>query len=143
MAEQKPNLLTMQRFVGEMVRTGIVYLLVVKEQQQNGEVPYNVRELIEDFRGVFPKELPPELPHLCDIQRQINLVSGAALPNRLHYRTSPNELEELQHQVEELLVRGYIRGSLSPCVVPALLTPKKDGSWRMCVDSRPINKITV
>ena len=74
---------------------------------------------------------------LCSLQISVvlwslDLVPGAPLPNKAAYCKALKEKEELQKQVQEFLDRGYIWASISPCAVPALLTPKKDGSWRMC-----------
>ncbi|KAH0652710.1 hypothetical protein KY289_030388 [Solanum tuberosum] len=97
----------------------------------------------ENFEDVFPDDTPKGLPPLRGIEHQIDFVPGSQLPNRPAYRSNPEETKELQRQVEELLEKGFVRESMSPCSVPVLLVPKKDGTWRMCVDCRAINKITV
>ncbi|PKI73975.1 hypothetical protein CRG98_005592 [Punica granatum] len=96
--------------------------------------------LLKELVDVFPEELPERLPPIRGIEHQIDLVPSATLPNRPAYRCNPDEAKELQRQVNELLEKGYVRESISPCSVPALLVPKKDGS---IIDSRAIKKITI
>jgi hypothetical protein len=107
------------------------------------DIPPTVANLLQEYADVFPKDLPPGLPPLRGIEHQIDLIPGAQLPNRDPYHTNPDETKEIQWQVQALLAKGYIRESLSLCSVPVLLVPKKDGSWRMCVDCRAINNITI
>lgn len=99
--------------------------------------------LLQEFEDVFPEEMPQGLPPIRGIEHKIDLIPGAPIPNRPAYRSSPEEAKELQRQVEELLAKGHVRESMSPCAVLVLLVPKKDGTWRMCVDCRAVNKITV
>uniref|UniRef100_A0A2N9J791 Integrase catalytic domain-containing protein n=1 Tax=Fagus sylvatica TaxID=28930 RepID=A0A2N9J791_FAGSY len=96
----------------------------------------------KEYEDVFPNDVPSGLPPIRGIEHQIDFVPGATIPNRPAYRSNPEETKELQRQVEELLAKGHVRESMSPCAVPVLLVPKKDGTWRMCVDCRAINNIT-
>jgi hypothetical protein len=125
----------------------VLFVLVCKDTLLSANdltsVPSVVARVLQDYDDVFPKETPAGLPPLRGIEHQIDLIPGAALPNRPAYRTNPEETKEIQRQVQELLDKGYVRESLSPCAVPVILVPKKDGSWRMCVDCRAINNITV
>ncbi|XP_052725950.1 uncharacterized protein LOC128194403 [Vigna angularis] len=105
--------------------------------------PKGLQKLLKEFDDLFPKEVPSGLPPLRGIEHQIDLIPGASLPNRPAYRTNPTETKEIEKQVNDLLGKGWIQKSLSPCAVPVLLVPKKDGSWRMCSDCRAINNITV
>ncbi|KAK1579643.1 hypothetical protein QYE76_016621 [Lolium multiflorum] len=95
------------------------------------------------FQDVFPDELPHGLPPLRGIEHRIDLIPGAPLPNRAAYRTNPEDTKEIQRQIQDLLAKGYVRESLSPCAVPVILVPKPDETQRMCMDCRPINAITV
>ncbi|XP_044465446.1 uncharacterized protein LOC123195704 [Mangifera indica] len=92
----------------------------------------------EEFEDLFPESMPDGLPPLRGIEHQIDFIPGAQIPNRLAYRSNPEETKELQRQVDELLSKGLIKESMSPCAVPVLLVPKKDGSWRYVVSEHGI-----
>jgi hypothetical protein len=107
------------------------------------DLPEEIQELLEEFTDIVVDELPHSLPPMRSVSRHIDLILGASFPNKAVYRLTPQENEEVKRQVQELLDKGLIRESLSLCVVSMVLSPKKDGGWRMCTDSRAINKITI
>ena len=125
-----------------------IFVLLYKEACFNANeldesLPSVVVSLLQEYEDVFPNDVPSGLPPIRGIEHQTDFVLGARIPNRLAYRSNLEETKELQRHVEELLTKGHVRESMSPCAVPELLVSKKDGTWRMCVDCRAINNITV
>ncbi|GJR77392.1 putative reverse transcriptase domain-containing protein [Tanacetum coccineum] len=92
---------------------------------------------------VTAKEDLPGLPPTRQVEFQIDLVPGAAPVARATYRLAPSEMKELSEQLKELSDKGFIRPSSSPWGAPVLFVKKKDGSFRMCIDYRELNKLTV
>jgi hypothetical protein len=107
------------------------------------ELPIEVQKLLDEYVDIVVDDLPDELPPIRSISHHIDLIPGASLPNKAAYRMTPAENAEISRQVQQLLDKGLVRESLSPCAVPTVLSPKKGGEWRMCTDSRAINKITI
>ncbi|GJR83246.1 putative reverse transcriptase domain-containing protein [Tanacetum coccineum] len=98
--------------------------------------------IVQDFPEVFPEDLPG-LPPTRQVEFQIDLVPGAAPVARAPYRLAPSKMKELSEQLKELSDKGFIRPSSSPWGAPVLFVKKKDGSFRMCIDYRELNKLTV
>ncbi|KAI3820705.1 hypothetical protein L1987_08253 [Smallanthus sonchifolius] len=104
----------------------------------------NIQEIpiIRDFPEVFPEDLSG-LPPVRQVEFCIDLVPGANPMARVPYRLAPSELQEIASQLQELSDKGFIRPSHSPWGAPVLFVKKKDGSFRMCIDYRELNKLTI
>ncbi|GJT83081.1 putative reverse transcriptase domain-containing protein [Tanacetum coccineum] len=98
--------------------------------------------IVRDFLEVFPEDLSG-LPPALLVEFQIDLIPGAAPVARALYRLAPSKMKELSEQLQELSEKGFIRPSFSPWGAPVLFVKKKDGSFRMCIDYRELNKLTV
>lgn len=106
------------------------------------DLPTEIQQMLQ-VSDIVVDDLTDKLPPKRSISHHIDFIPRASLSNKAAYRMSPKDNEEIRKQVQELLDKGRIRESLSPCAVPTVLTPKKGGEWRMCTDSRAINKITI
>lgn len=106
-------------------------------------LPPEIRPLIEEeFPDVFPDSLPDGLPPDRGDAMKIETDPNADPPVRPIIRLSIAELDELKRQLDELLRKGFIKPSTSPYGAPVLFVKKKDGTLRMCVDYRGLNRIT-
>ncbi|XP_073051283.1 uncharacterized protein [Primulina eburnea] len=108
-----------------------------KKEPKLSDIP-----VAKEFPDVFPEEIPGFTPQR-EIDFTIDLMPITAPISRAPYRMAPAELKELKEQLQDLLDKGYIRPSMSPWGAPVLFVKKKDGSMRMCIDYRQLNRVTV
>ncbi|GKB21547.1 putative reverse transcriptase domain-containing protein [Tanacetum coccineum] len=112
-----------------------------KAQESKGKQLKDI-PIVRDFPEVFSEDLPG-LPPARPVEFQIDLIPGAAPVARAPYRLAPSEMKELSEQLQGLSNKGFIRPSSSPWGGSVLFVKKKDGSFRMCIDYRELNKLTV
>jgi hypothetical protein len=132
----------------DMTKGEQMYLALVKVVEQNSAgnkvtVDPDAEKIVSEFKDVFPDDLPSGLPPKREIDHQIGLEPGQNPPSRPTYRMSQPEMDELKKQLSELMDKGYVQESKSPYGAPVLFVKKKDGTMRMCIDYRALNKITI
>ena len=110
---------------------------ITKEGGEIGDIP-----VVNEYQDVFPEELPG-LPPEREVDFTIDLLPGTAPISQAPYRMAPAELKELKTQLQELVDKGFIRPSTSPWGAPVLFVKKKDGTLRLCIDYRKLNRVTI
>jgi len=98
--------------------------------------------VVKEFPEFFPDEIP-DVPPEREVEFAIDLVPVTKPVSMAPYRMSASELAELKKQLEDLLDKKFVRPSVSPWGAPVLLIKKKDGSMRLCIDYRQLNKVTI
>ncbi|GKB80378.1 putative reverse transcriptase domain-containing protein [Tanacetum coccineum] len=131
-----------QKYIEKGCQLFLAQVMVKETEDKSKEKRLEDVPTVRDFPEVFPEDLPG-LPPTRQVEFQIDLVPGAAPVARAPYRLAPSEMEELSTQLQELSDKGFIRPSSSPWGAPVLFVKKKDGSFRMCIDYRELNKLTV
>ncbi|KAL0556808.1 hypothetical protein IC582_005325 [Cucumis melo] len=126
----------------KLLSQGTWGILVSVVDTREDDVSLSSEPVVRDYPDVFSEELSGLPPHR-KVEFAIELEPGTVPISRAPYRMAPTELKELMVQLQELLDKGFIRPSVSPWGAPVLFVKKKDGSMRLCIDYRELNKVTV
>ena len=126
----------------KMLRKACQGYLVYAIESANSEMQLAEVPVVNEFFDVFPEDLPGLLSDR-EIEFEIELAPGIEPISIAPYRMAPAELKELKVQMEELLSKGFVKMSTSPWGAPVLFVKKKDGSLRLCIDYRQLNKVTI
>ena len=127
----------------QMIRQGDEgFLCYVTTEEVKPKPSLQETPIVQEYSDVFPEELPG-IPPRREVDFHIDLIPDITPISKTPYRFAPAELAELKKQLDELLEKGFIRPSVSPWGAPVLFVRKKDGSMRLCIDYREINKITI
>ena len=126
----------------KMLRKACQGYLVYAIESANSEMQLAKVPVVNEFFDVFPEDLPG-LPPDREIEFEIELAPGTEPISIAPYRMTPAELKELKVQMEKLLSKGFVKASTSPWGAPVLFVKKKDGSLRLCIDYRQLNKVTI
>jgi hypothetical protein len=118
------------------------YSIQVLNLEEGKGIKDEYHPMFWEFRDVFLEEVP-RLPPKRDLDFSINLMPGAVPTSRVPYSTTTPYLVELKMQLKEMLDKGYIRLSVSPWGAPTIFVKNKDGTLRICIDYRKLNKITI
>ena len=127
---------------GKMLRKSYPGYLAYAVEVRDDDMRLEDIPVVREFPDVFPDDLPG-LPPNREIEFQIELAPGIEPISRAPYRMAPAELKELKVQMEEMVNKGFVRPSTSPWGAPVLFVKKKDGSMRLCIDYRELNKVTI
>ncbi|GKC60843.1 hypothetical protein Tco_1088441 [Tanacetum coccineum] len=131
-----------QKYIEKGCQVYLAQVTSKKAEDKSEEKRLEDVPIVREFPEFFLEDLPG-LPPARQVEFQIDLVPGAAPVARAPYRLAPAEMQELSTQLQELSDRGFIRPSSSPWGALVLFVKKKDGSFRMCIDYRELNKLTV
>lgn len=102
-----------------------------------------IQEIKNDFKDVFPDDLPLGLPLSRRVDHAIEVASGSQPFSKQPYRFSETEEDEIQRQLADYLDRGFVHPSQSSWGAPMLLSRKKDNTMRFCPDYKDLNKLTI